>query len=387
MSPTQMMDRILGILVRLFCRALIIMICCAGVSACSFPRGAALNSEILKEQNTESPDFQVVPVTQSTVSGVNGWPRARATKGAGWVSGKRGPDSQIIRSNDRVTVIIWDNEPNSLLTPMGQKSITIPDIVVTPTGTIFLPYVENVMIRGQTPDEARVTLQKALVVIAPSAQVQLNVHPGQGNAVDVVSGVTRPGTYPLPDRNTTILSIIAQAGGIAPGMRNPLVRLIRDEKTYEISAQRLLADASLNTTLRGHDKVLIEDDRRFFNALGATGAERIIPFDKESITALEAVSMSGGLNDGRANPKGVLILREYPASQLRKDGSGPTMQQVVFTFDLTSADGLFAAKSFQVSHGDTVLATESPVLGIWTILGLVGSVFNVANTANNISND
>ena len=149
------------------------------------------------------------------------------------------------------------------------------------------------------------------------------MQPGQGNAVDVVSGVTRPGTYPLPDRNTTILSIIAQAGGISPGLRNPLVRLIRDGKTYEISAERLMSDASLDTTLRGHDKILIEEDRRFFNALGATGAERIIPFDKESITALEAVSMSGGLNDGRANPKGVLILRSYSASHLRKDGTGP----------------------------------------------------------------
>ena len=63
------------------------------------------------------------------------------------------------------------------------------------------------------------------------------------------------------------------------------------------------------------------------------------------------------------------------------------MQQVVFTFDLTSADGLFAAKSFQISHNDTVLATESPVLGVCTILGLIGSTFSVANTATNISSN
>ncbi|MFN7052794.1 MAG: polysaccharide biosynthesis/export family protein, partial [Gemmobacter sp.] len=206
-------------------RALVILSCCAGLSACTLPRGAAINAEVLKEQNAENPDFQVVAVTQSTIARVNSWPRAVATTGRGWIRGERGPDSQIIRSNDRVTVTIWDNEPNSLLTPAGAKSIIIPDIVVSSGGTIFLPYVENVLIRGLTPDQARQTLQTSLTAIAPSAQVQLNVQPGQGNAVDVVSGVTKPGTYPLPDRNSTILSVMAQAGGISPGLRNPLVRL------------------------------------------------------------------------------------------------------------------------------------------------------------------
>lgn len=372
---------------RAICHALAILSCCVGLASCTLPRGAALSSEVLEAQDAENPDFQVVPVTRAALDQVNRWPRAMATSGQGWIRGQRGPDSQIIRSNDRVTVTIWDNEVNSLLTPAGQKSITIPGVVVSSAGTIFLPYVEDVLIRGQTPDQARETLQAALASIAPSAQVQLSLEPGQGNTVDVVSGVARPGSYPLPDRNSTILSFIAQAGGIAPGLRNPLVRLIRDGKTYEISAERLLADGSLNTTLRGRDKILIEEDRRYFTALGATGREQIVPFDKASITTLEAVSMSGGLSDARANPEGVLVLREYRPAQLRRDGSGPSLERVVFTFDLTSADGLFAARGFQVAHGDTVLATESPVVAARTIMGLIGSAFSVANVAGNISSN
>ena len=157
----RIMAPVPGITVRQICRALFVMLCCAGLSACSFPRGAALNSEILKEQNAENPDFQVVAVTQSTVSAVNGRPRASGTSSAGWV-GKRGPDSQIIRSNDRVSVTIWDNEPNSLLTPAGRNPSRSREIAVSPSGTIFLPYVENVVIRGLTPDEARSTLQTSM---------------------------------------------------------------------------------------------------------------------------------------------------------------------------------------------------------------------------------
>lgn len=367
-------------------RNLVLLSCLALVTACDLPRGAAMTSEVLKERDAEDPTFQVIEVTQASLAQVNRWPRASATSGRGWLKAQGGPDSQIIRSNDRVTVTIWDNEPNSLLAPAGEKSITIPEIPVSSDGTIFLPYVENVMVRGQTQEQARQTLQKAVSAIAPSAQVQLNMQPGQGNAVDVVSGVARPGVYPLPDRSSSILTVVAQAGGIAPALRNPLVRLIRDGKTYEISAERLLSDASLNTTLRGRDKILVEEDRRYFTSLGATGAQRIIPFDKAHVTALEAMSMVGGLSEARADPKGVLILREYSSSQLRKDGSGPKLQRVVFTFDLTTADGLFAARSFEVAHKDTVLATESPVVPASTILRLIGTSFNVLNVANNATN-
>lgn len=367
-------------------RTLFVLLSCLALGACALPRGAGMVREVLKEQDKDQPSFQVVEVTRANMVQLASWPRARTTGGHGWIKAGRGPDSQIIRTNDRVSVTIWDNEPNSLLTSAGGKSIVIPDVTVTPAGTIFLPYVEDVTIRGQTPDQARVTLQQALMRITPSAQVQLSVQPGQGNAVDLVAGVAQPGTYPLPDRNSSILSLIAQAGGIPPGLRNPVVRLIRDGKTYEISAERLFADAAMNTTLQGRDKILVEEDRRYFTALGATGTERIVHFDQERITALEAMSMLGGLSDTRANPKGVLILRDYPATALRQDGRGPAMTQVVFAFDLTGADGLFAARSFQIAPRDTVLATESPVVAARTIAALVGSVFSVVNTAQAASN-
>jgi len=92
--------------------------------------------------------------------------------------------------------------------------------------------------------------------------------------------------------------------------------------------------------------------------------------------------MIGGLSEARANLKGVLVLREYPANALRSDGSGPEKQQVVFTFDLTSAEGLFAARKFNVHPQDTLLATESPVTAARTVLGLIGTTFGLANSLN-----
>ena len=127
-----------------------------------------------------------------------------------------------------------------------------------------------------------------------------------------------------------------------------------------------------------------EDDRSFI-ALGATGREELVHFEQEQLTTLEALALVGGLSDNRADLNGLLILREYPTSELRNDISGPQKDQVVFSFDLTSADGLFAARKFLVNPDDVVIATESPITSARTILGLIGSVIGVTSAANNLS--
>lgn len=366
-------------------RAIFMLVVVALLTACSLPRGAALTSQVLHEQDKDNPSFQVVEITRAALPALAKWPQAASTGGLGWIKATRGPQSQIIRAGDRVNIMIWDSQENSLLMPVGAKTTTIPELAVAPDGTIFFPYIGNILIGGLTVGEARTALQNSLIEIAPQAQVQLTLQSGQGNAVDIVTGVPRPGVYPLPDRNSSILTAISQAGGIAPGLRNPVVRLSRGGKTYEVSAERLFAEADLNTTLHGQDKIFVEEDKRYFTALGASGSERLINFDRDRISALEAISIIGGLLDGRANPKGVLVLREYPASTLRGDGAGPEMRQVVFTLNLTTADGLFAARNFSIHPKDTILVTESPVVAAGTIFGLLNAGFGIVNTADGIA--
>ena len=300
--------------------------------------------------------------------------------GYNWLGAKGGPNSAAIRSGDTVNIVIWDSQENSLLTPREAKAVTLAPMQVSADGTIFVPYLGEVVVNGQTPEAARTQIQTAMEPIAPSAQVQLSVDAGSRNSVDLVSGVGKPGSYPMPSRNYSILSLLAEGGGISPNLKNPLVRLIRGSKTYEIRAERLFSEAGLNTNLQGGDKVVVREDERYFTALGATGKESLIHFEQDHISALEAMSLVGGITDNRANPKGVLILREYPRKATRADGiKGPTMPHVVFTFDLTSADGLFAARNFQVNPKDTVLATESPLVAANTIFGLLGSLIGLNN--------
>lgn len=349
---------------------------------CTLPRGAALQSEIVRNADAENSTFTVVPVTRETLPKVSKWPGTGGGGLAGWIGAGRGSDGGLVRAGDAVNITIWDNEENSLLVPPGTKRIELVGTVVSSSGTIFLPYVGEVSISGQTPDQARRTIESKVLTVAPSAQVVLTRGAGKQSAIDLVTGVARPGVYPMDGRQMTILSVLAEGGGIQNGLRNPIVRLIRNGKTHEITADRLLADGAQNTSMRGGDKVLVVPDERYYTALGATGTERLIHFEKDTLTALEAISIAGGITDGRANPKGVLVLRDYPASAVRNDGSGPTKAQVVFTIDLTTADGLFAARTFRIFPKDTVMATESPVVAIQSVAGLLGSAIGLRNAAS-----
>ena len=202
--------------------------------------------------------------------------------------------------------------------------------------------------------------------------------------VELVSGVARPGSYPVPDASFSILSLIAQGGGVPSNLINPQVRLTRGDAVYGISMERLLSDPVLDTILRGGDKIFVEDEKRYFLSLGAAGIEKQQKFVQTSLSALDAMSLIGGLNDASADPRGILILREYPASARRKDGNGPDQERMIFAFDVTSADGLFSAGAFEVQHRDLVLITESPIVNARNAMSIIGAALGLVKVGQDL---
>ena len=349
------------------------------LAACTaLPRTAAVQGEILREAQDEAREIAVVAVTRAGLERIAGWPAVAPRHG--WLPQSRGPDSPVIRPGDRITLTVWDNDPASLLTADGQKQVEIAALPVSPQGSIFVPYLDEVVVTGQTPDQARRMIQDQLDAILPSAQVQLALDPGRRSSADLLGGVGTPGSYPLPDRNFTILNLISAGGGVSDGLAHPQVRLLRDGRVYRIPLARLKEEPGLDTVLRGGDTVSVEEDERSFIALGAAGQQDLIPFGRPRVSALDAVSMIGGVAAERGAPGGILVLREYPAAAVRPDGvAGPDRQRVVFTLDLTNADGLFSARHFQIAPDDLVLVTEAPVNSLRAILGIFGQTLGITN--------
>ncbi len=356
-------------------RGLILVIACfLGLGACSsLPGSAPLEREILDAAEGSEIDFAVYPVTRSFLPFVAEWPVVGEPVLA-WGVADGGARTQVIASGDQIEVTIWDSTEASLLSAEGERSVRIEALTVQPDGTIFLPYVGDAEVLGMTPQVARAVLQDRITEVVPSAQVQVQITSGRANSVDIVGGVAAPGSYPLPDRSYSVLNLIAQSGGVRETLVNPQLRLIRGGQIYGTSLDRLFETPELDMRLRGGDRVIIEQDDRYFLSLGAAGSQNQHVFPSDHVSALDAVSIIGGVESGRGDPGGVLILREYPIGAM-----GPDQPRVVFTLDLTSTDGLFSARSFRINAGDLVLVTESPITRAQTILGLIGSAFGVAS--------
>ena len=352
------------------------------LTACSqLPGGAPLSSDILQDAQEADADFAVYAITREFLPTLARWPVTGAQLTDRWIGASQGAATQRLQPGDRLSLRIWDSSDDSLLTPLNQKDVQLQDITIGPDGTIFMPYVGQVSVRGMTPDLARQKLQSELEIVVPSAQLQLELTEGRNNAVDLVSGVNRPGSYPLPDRNFTVTALIAAGGGIPANLNNPQVRLVRGGRIFGTSVAKLLQNPALNTRLMGGDQVHIRPDDRTFLSFGATGREDLHLFPKDTLSAMEAVALIGGLQDNRADPKGLLILRDYANTPGK---TGPEKERVIFTLDLTSADGLFSAGRFQVHPGDLVMATEAPINDAVTLTSIFGNLFSTLNRAQNL---
>lgn len=356
------------------------------LSGCaSFPRGAAIETEILKPSRVsggQEAGFAVTPVERATLQQLAAWPKSG---GMGWISRVAQPKNRIIAPGDKIAVTIWNTEENGLLTTTGQRFAQLPEMQVSSSGSVFLPYIGALKISGMAPETARAKIEERYIEATPSAQVQLTLVEGRQNMVSLVSGVSAPGSYPLPDRDYTVMQLLAEGGGVASGLVNPQIRLQRGAKIYGVSVSRLLADPKLDTTLIGGDKVFVESDKRYFLSLGAAGSQKQHFFSQDELTALDAISLIGGVQAARADARGVLILREYPASAVRADGSGPSHSRMIFTLDLTTADGLFSAGKFMIQPDDLIYVTESPINSPRLLMGIIGSVFGLANQASNFA--
>ena len=352
------------------------------VAGCTVPRGAGFESEVLAAASGEKAaeaNFQVVRVGPETITQLSGWPQIGALS-HNWIGRVEQPASYLIAAGDVVNVSVWDTDDNGLLTGVGGRIAQLQGAKVATDGTIFLPFIGDVRVSGMSETHARERIEELYAGTIPSAQVQIVVEPGRVNTVNFVSGVSAPGIYPLADRDVSLLTAMSVAGGVNPAFDNPQVKLFRGSHTYTTSVERLFNDPRLDTTLAGGDRIIIQDDARQFLSLGAAGAEAIHPFTQAEVTALEALSIIGGIESGRANPKGILVLREYPNSALRGDGSGPAKADVVFALDLTTADGLFSARNFTLMDNDLVYVTESPITTAQTIIGLIGSVVGLSSS-------
>ncbi len=91
------------------------------------------------------------------------------------------------------------------------------------------------------------------------------------------------------------------------------ITVIRGNRRDKVWFQDLFQHPEMDIALRGGDRILVESDTRAFTVLGAAGSQARVSFPTQTISAIEALALVGGLSSVSADPKGVFVFRNEPA--------------------------------------------------------------------------
>jgi polysaccharide biosynthesis/export protein len=284
---------------------------------------------------------------------------------------------------DTVSLTVWENVDVGVLAGVGQRVAVLQEIQVDEAGMIFVPYAGRVRASGRRPEELRQAITEALAPQTPDPQVEVRRVAGDGAAVSVLGGVGTAGVYPIDQATRRLSAMLARAGGVTVVPDVAQVRMQRGGETGTIWLQDLYDDPALDVALRPGDRIIVEEDRRAFTALGAAGRQARLPFTKRDMSVIEALATAGGLDGRSANPTGVFVFRiEAPEVARRVTGRedivGP--QRVAYVLDFTRAQGLLSAREFVIRDEDTIYVTEAPIAAWSRVIGIAGSAIGFASS-------
>jgi polysaccharide export outer membrane protein len=305
----------------------------------------------------------------------------------------RKQSSSQIGIGDAVVVSIWEASNDGLFTGR-QGGTQIPEQIVSEAGTISVPYAGTIRVVGKTSQGVKEEIEKALSRMAVEPQVLVTVVKNNSNTVTVTGEVASSGRIPLMPGGARLMDVIATAGGPRIESHQLAVQITRGTRTETLPMEQLISDPRENIYVQPNDTITLIRQPRSFTVFGAAIANAALQFDESQLYLNQALAKVGGLNDERANAKGVFIYRREPANLVRAFSqiSGPMHADgsvnVIYQIDLSNPDGFFILKSFKIKNRDLVYIANSSLAEIRKFSTLISTtvspVVQGASVAANI---
>lgn len=197
----------------------------------------------------------------------------------------------------------------------GQPDLSTTQYV-SDDGTLSIPLAGSVQVAGLSPAQASARVEGALksAKILVDPHVTITVTQTRSQRVSVLGQVGTPGRYPI-ESNTSILDVLAQAGGITAG-GSDIVYVLRQDKNgkdvrYPVDLKGLASGSGAvpTLTLQGGDSVFVPKAEQFsiYGEVTTPGRYRVEP----GMTVIEAIARAGGINQ-RGSPRRIFVKRKKP---------------------------------------------------------------------------
>lgn len=307
-----------------------------------------------------------------------------------------GANSYLVGPGDIIEVSVWETPPAmlfgaGLFDPFGgsmtSSSVTLPGQMVNADGMITVPFAGRVLVKGRTTQQIEADIVKGLRGKANQPQVLVRVVKNNTSNVTIVGDVGKSALMPLTPKGERLLDALALAGGVTQPINRMAVQLSRQNLTATMPLDAIIRDPRQNIQLTPGDVVTALFQPQSFSVLGATGKNEEVPFEAQGISLAQALARSGGLNDNRADARGVFIFRfedekllgSVEATVKTAEGTVP----VVYQIDLRDPASFFVTQNFPVQNRDVIYVANSPAAEFEKFLRIIVSVANPTLTINN----
>jgi polysaccharide export outer membrane protein len=297
------------------------------------------------------------------------------------------PRGPTIGIGDTVSVAIWEAAGGGLFSAPatagaggGGSRTEIPDQVVTPDGAISVPFAGRIAVAGRTPLQVQDEIQQRLADKAIEPQAIVTVTKSITNTATVSGEVVSGARVPLSVGGDHLLDVIAAAGGAKAPIYDTFVRLSRGKVTGTIPMAKLVSNPGENIYVWPGDVLTLVQVPQTFSVFGATTQNTEVPFGAEKLTLAQALAKAGGLQDLRADPRGIFLFRFEPASVVGAlnapalatgpDGTSP----VVYRLNLREANNYFYAERFPMEDKDVIYVANAPLTELQKFFTLVNTV-------------
>ena len=260
----------------------------------------------------------------------------------------------------------------------GTRANLIPETMVGPDGTLTVPFAGRVDANGKTLSEIQDAIASRLVGKANTPQVLVRLVRNVTATATVIGEVGQAVRLPLTPAGERVLDAIAAAGGVKQPVNMVTIQISRAGVSHRMVLSDIIDKGENNVVLAKNDVVTALYQPYSFTALGAAGRNEEIRFEAFGITLSQALGRLGGLQDGRANPRGVFLFRwEGPAVP------GPR-KPVIYSFDLKDPSVFFLAQQFQVNDRDVIYVTNAPMAELSRFIGLISQTIFPISAVNSI---
>lgn len=171
--------------------------------------------------------------------------------------------SHRIRPDDRIALRFLNNFDISAGVTINKQGGAERGIgfLVDKEGLVSLPMLGRVNLKGMTKQEAQIKLEELYSEIFKNPNVEVSI---TGLSVAVQGEVRSPGVYQLQREKTTVLEMIANAGGITQFGKKKVVKVVRNiaqgekPEIFIFDLRQLDAIETTELILRDKDVIYVE---------------------------------------------------------------------------------------------------------------------------------